>query len=144
MDKLEMAEKLVEKCGISYEEAGEVLREADFDLLEAMIILERRGKMRSSGNSYSTSIPGTEKTRRKTAADAESFGEFVRIAFANLGSWFNEILKYRIIIMKEGREVLQMPLLLGLFLVCCSAGLVFAAALVSVFAGCSYVVDKAE
>ena len=50
----EMAEKLVEKCGISYEEAGEVLKEANFDLLDAMIILERRGKL---GSSKLTSIP---------------------------------------------------------------------------------------
>lgn len=49
-----MAEKLVEKCGITYEEAGEVLKEADYDLLEAMIILERRGRLGNGVNKYST------------------------------------------------------------------------------------------
>ena len=57
MEHHEMAEKLVEKCGISYEEAGEVLKEANFDLLEAMIILERRGKLGGSkSNKYSTGM----------------------------------------------------------------------------------------
>ena len=37
-----MAEKLVEKCGITYEVACEVRKEAVYDLLEAMIILDRR------------------------------------------------------------------------------------------------------
>ena len=144
MDKLEMAEKLVEKCGISYEEAGEVLREADFDLLEAMIILEKRGKMGGARNSFSTSIPKAEERQSKTAADAESFGELIRIAFRQIGDRLKDILKYQVIITKEEREVLKMPLIVGLLIICFSAGLAFAAMLISVAAGCSYTVKKAE
>ncbi len=144
MDKLEMAEKLVEKCGISYEEAGEVLREADFDLLEAMIILEKRGKTGGARNSFSTGIPKSEKRQSKTAADAESFGEFIGIAFGALGDRLRDILKYQVFVTKEGREVLKMPLIVGLIIICFSAGLAFAAMLISVAAGCSYTVKKAE
>lgn len=144
MDKLEMAEKLVEKCGISYEEAGEVLREADFDLLEAMIILEKRGKTGGARNSFSTGIPKAEQRQRKTAADAESFGEFIKIACKGLGDRFKDILKYQVIVTKEDREVMKMPLIVGLIIICCSAGLAFAVMLISVAAGCSYTVTKAE
>ena len=44
MDKLEMVGKLREYADITYEEAKSVLEEADWDLLNAVILLERLGK----------------------------------------------------------------------------------------------------
>ena len=43
---LEMIEQLREKANISYEEAKSVLEEADGDLLDAVILLEKRGKIK--------------------------------------------------------------------------------------------------
>lgn len=55
MDNFEKIEKLVEKTGISYGEAKRVLEQADGDLLDAMIILEREGKAQAPKSStYST------------------------------------------------------------------------------------------
>lgn len=145
MDRLEMAEKLVEKCGITYEEAGDVLREANYDLLEAMIILEKRGKTGNAKNSFSTGIPKANGFRQsKSAADAESFGEFVKITCKNLGDRLKDILKYRIFIIKNGRELAYLPLVLGVLIICITAGLGFAAVLISLAAGCSYDVRKVQ
>ena len=97
-----MAEKLVEKCGITYEEAGEVLKEADYDLLEAMIILERRGRLGNGVNKYSTGIMQNNytSTRYESAADAESLGEFIKIAWRKLCEFCRALLKYLIVISK--------------------------------------------
>ena len=46
MDKLEMIEKLRERADISYEEAKEILDRAEGDLLEAIVLLEKEGRMR--------------------------------------------------------------------------------------------------
>ena len=55
MDNFEKIEKLVEKTGISYGEAKRVLEQADGDLLDAIIILEREGKVQGPRSStYST------------------------------------------------------------------------------------------
>ena len=139
-----MAEKLVEKCGITYEEAGEVLKEADYDLLEAMIILERRGRLGNGVNKYSTGIMQNNytSTRYESAADAESLGEFIKIAWRKLCEFCRDLLKYQVVISKNGREMINFPLILAIILVCCTAGVVFAAVAISLMSGCSYSIRK--
>lgn len=139
-----MAEKLVEKCGITYEEAGEVLKEADYDLLEAMIILERRGRLGNGVNKYSTGIMQNNytSTRYESAADAESLGEFIKIAWRKLCEFCRDLLKYHVVISKNGREMINFPLILAIILVCCTAGVVFAAVVISLMSGCSYSIRK--
>ena len=142
----EMAEKLVEKCGITYEEAGEVLKEADFDLLEAMIILERRGKLGSSKtNKYSTGLrPDYYSYSKKTAADADNFKEFMGLAWENLCEFMRDILKYQVVISKNGEERLVFPLLLAVILLCCTVGLCLLIVIITLFNGCSYSIRKSE
>lgn len=139
-----MAEKLVEKCGITYEEAGEVLKEADYDLLEAMIILERRGRLGNGVNKYSTGIMQNNytSTRYESAADAESLGEFIKIAWRKLCEFCRDLLKYQVVISKNGREMINFPLILAIILVCCTAGVVFAAVVISLMSGCSCSIRK--
>ena len=139
-----MAEKLVEKCGITYEEAGEVLKEADYDLLEAMIILERRGRLGNGVNKYSTGIMQNNytSTRYESAADAESLGEFIKIAWRKLCEFCRDLLKYQVVISKNGRGMINFPLILAIILVCCTAGVVFAAVVITLMSGCSYSIRK--
>ena len=55
MDNFEKVEKLVVKANVSYEEAKRALEQANGDLLDAMIILEREGKTEApQQSSYST------------------------------------------------------------------------------------------
>lgn len=49
MERNEMIKILMEKTKVSYEEAEEVLQECDFDLLDAIIYLERQGKVENNG-----------------------------------------------------------------------------------------------
>ena len=44
MENNEMIEKLIEKTGVSYEEAKAVLEEKNYDILDAVLELERHGK----------------------------------------------------------------------------------------------------
>lgn len=144
MEHHEMAEKLVEKCGISYEEAGEVLKEANFDLLEAMIILERRGKLGGSkSNKYSTGMqPDYYVYSEKSAADAENIKEFFSLAWQKLCEFFRDILKYCVVISKDGRDILEFPLILAIILMCCTVGLCFLIVIITLFNGCSYSIKK--
>lgn len=54
MDMFEKVEKLKEKANVTFEEAKAALDEANGDLLDAMIILERQGKTEAHKESYST------------------------------------------------------------------------------------------
>ena len=56
MDKLEKVEKLRERANVSYEEARSALEENGWDLLDAMVALEKSGKTDAPGQEqYSTS-----------------------------------------------------------------------------------------
>ena len=56
MDNLEKVEKLREHANVTYEEAKAALEENGWDMLEAMVSLERQGKVKSPNQSqYSTS-----------------------------------------------------------------------------------------
>ncbi len=55
MDELEKVEKLRERANVSYEEAKEALEKSNGDLLDAMVYLEKQGKVKSpEQTSYST------------------------------------------------------------------------------------------
>ena len=55
MEQLEKVEKLRERANVSYEEAKEALEASDWDLLDAMVYLEKKGKVKSpSRETYTT------------------------------------------------------------------------------------------
>lgn len=86
MTTLEQVEKLREHAGVSYDEAKEALDAADGDLLEALIYLEKKGKVKPpEGNGYTRSDAEAEaeKTRREqrtegNAHEGESFTELLK------------------------------------------------------------------
>ena len=62
MEKLEKVEKLRERANVSYEEAKAALEENDWDLLDAMVALEKNGKTDSpKQQQYSTSYDQQEE-----------------------------------------------------------------------------------
>jgi len=62
MDRIEMVEKLREKTGVTYEEAKSALESSDWDLLDAVVMLEKEGKVKDAA--YSTKRPETEEEQR--------------------------------------------------------------------------------
>ena len=55
MDNLEKVEKLREKTGVSYEEAKAALEATNYDVLDAIIYLEKNGKVKAPEvTSYTT------------------------------------------------------------------------------------------
>ena len=54
MEQLEMVKKLHEKAGVSYDEARDALVRANWDMLEAVRILEEEGKIAPLVSSMTT------------------------------------------------------------------------------------------
>ena len=74
MDIMEKVEQLRAKADISYEEAKAVLEEAGGDLLEAAILLEKRGKIRKPQTELAqqSDISAEETTEEAADRKAES------------------------------------------------------------------------
>ena len=61
MDRIKMVDKLREKAGVSYEEAKEALEKSDWDLLDAIVLLEKEGKVKETSFSTKKEEPEQEK-----------------------------------------------------------------------------------
>jgi len=109
MATLEQVEKLRERANVSYDEAKAALDATNGDLLEAMIYLEKQGKVRSPSNDgfYSSDNAGDKKSNANGAQNAgqskdgaNAFGEGLKNLFKLIGKiihWGNvntfEVLK---------------------------------------------------
>lgn len=140
MDKFEKVEKLVEKAGVSYEDARWALDEANGDLLDAMILLERIGKAQApKKSSYSTQyedqaqyVP-VEQIAEKSGSEPSNgkFKEFCKKAWHELSNNF-------LVIKHRGELFARLPLwaVILLILVFWHIGLILL--IVSLFFGFTY------
>ena len=65
MTNFEMVELLRQKANVSYEEAKAALEAANWDLLDAIVLLEKEGRVADGGAAYSTGTKREEKSEKK-------------------------------------------------------------------------------
>ena len=70
MERMELVEKLRERANVSYEEANEILTQTGDDLLEAIVILEKQGKInRQAAKKAETENPMKSETAETEASE---------------------------------------------------------------------------
>ena len=115
MDYFEKVEKLVEKAGVSFEEAKQALDESNGDMLDAMILLERSGKTKGPKNStYSTKYEdqsayyaASEQMEQNKQNAGKNFGDKV----VAVGKKVWNILSHNYLNVSRGEQpVVQLPL----------------------------------
>lgn len=81
MEHMDMVEKLRDKTGVTYEEAKAALEASDWDMLDAVILLERQGKAGGPAAARVTTQPEPEAAPPpppQTASFSEVMGRFFR------------------------------------------------------------------
>ncbi|MBQ7989536.1 MAG: hypothetical protein IJ080_00085 [Oscillospiraceae bacterium] len=139
MDRLRNAEILVNKCGISFEEAQEVLDAAGDDLLEAMIILEKRGRIPHGGMTTSNEIIPAGKR----ASDADSFREFMGMIWKGFISAVSVIIHSQVNVSYDGGSF-DIPFILALLLLVFTRFIASVILVVTVLAGVRYSIKVRE
>lgn len=84
MTNFEMVETLRQHANVSYEEAKQALEETNWDMLEAMVLLEKQGKVKNSAG-------GTYTTRQEPQPEKKE-GQF-KSAMARLGETLIRLIK---------------------------------------------------
>ncbi|WP_346928925.1 DUF4342 domain-containing protein [Clostridium sp.] len=87
MERNEMIEILIEKTNVSFEEAQEVLEKCDWDLLDSIIYLERRGKVE---NNEATIITEAKEEDQDKKEDNKKHDE----KFGGIGEVIGRIFKF--------------------------------------------------
>lgn len=85
MDHFEMVEKLRQKANVSYEQAKAALEASDWDILDALVLLEGEGKVKPEEGAYTTEEKKFETSSQATGHDFKSvmkkIGKFLKKAF---------------------------------------------------------------
>ena len=87
MDKKEKIEVLMKKVNISYEEAEKALEECNWDVLDAVLKLEREGKVE---NNEVTTIVEVKQEEKKKEESFGGVGELIGRMFKFLGKFIKK------------------------------------------------------
>lgn len=99
MERDEMIKVLMEKANVSYEEAEEALKECDFDLLDSIIYLERKGKIKN--NESNTIIEVAGESKEENTKESE---ENHRMKSGGIGEVIGRIFKFMRKVISKGNK----------------------------------------
>ena len=122
MEKLEKVELVREKCGVTYEEAKRALEEHDFDVLDAIVALEREGKAQDTRTASYSTAPEQKSgpvSPEMAQAQSEYHEQSKKGKFGELWGRFCSQVKYVLrasvemtfIVERHNERVLAMPVL---------------------------------
>ena len=141
MEMLEKIDKLRERANVSYEEAKEALEASDGDLLDAMIYLERQGKVKAEKEVHTTEYT-TEDAKlelacvdNKDKADGKDFGEKCKRFFKKLWEYLSD---NRLKISHHDNELIDLPLWVVLIILIAGWWAVLVLIVVSLFFDWNY------
>ena len=135
MDNFEKVEKLREKANVTFEEAKAALEESNWDLLDAMIILERQGKAEERRESYSTKdnadLMVVDEPEKKDRKHGNAFTDKLKVL------WHKSCENF-FVIEKGDDVILNIPIWVFIIIVLLTWHVTLVAMVVALFLGCKY------
>ncbi|MCD7738563.1 MAG: DUF4342 domain-containing protein [Lachnospiraceae bacterium] len=116
MEKLEKVEKIREKTGVSYEDAYNALAESSWDILDALVLLERQGKIKEPERSTYSTREESESFRDASESYEESSRRMSRkershVIKGKLKRLFRKSCDNYFLVEKGDRVIMEVPLL---------------------------------
>lgn len=146
MEQVEMVERLHEKAGISYSEARDVLERSGWDMLEALVILEKEGRISPMTASTSSSDDGQKYEKvNATAAGSGKNSEFRRgmsTLWQKIRGLIVDGMQNYFVVKRRGKELLRLQILIALILCVCMWKAVLIALVIGLFCDCRYSIDN--
>ena len=136
MDNFEKVEKLREKADVTFEEAKKALEEANWDLLDAMIILEKQGKAEPRKETYSTKEENTElavvdEPEKKERKRGNSFTDKLKVL------WHKSCENY-FVVERDDERIIRLPIWVFLLILIPTFEVSLIVMIVALFFGCRY------
>ena len=114
MDHYEMVEKLRQKANVSYEEAKAALEASDWDILDALVLLEGEGKMKEGEPQAAEYTTQNKKTYDYTTQNGKQVHLEVNSGLTKLWDFVKKMFKKgnanQFVINRNGQELLAMPI----------------------------------
>lgn len=133
MERMEMVEMLRAKAEVSYEEARQALEDSGWDLLSALVSLEKNGKLKGSGKKEGKKMEGG-KAQVNTKTAENWINRFV--------NWVKGIIeagnRNHFIVKKDGRQVMEVSVTIAALLFILLHGFFMFVFVISLFFGYRY------
>ena len=146
MDKLEKVEKLREKTGVSYEDAKNALEACDYDLLDAIIYLEKLDKVKApevesftTGEEQKTSTEFEQAQQTYTNdCNKVTFGQMMDKFFTLCGKVLKKSVASTFIVERRGQTMINVPVLVLVIALILAFWVVLPLLVVGLFCECRY------
>lgn len=143
MDKLEKVEKLREKTGVSYEDAKNALEACDYDLLDAIIYLEKLDKVKAPEvESFTTGAEQQTSTEFEQAhtndCNKVTFGQMMDRFFKWCGKVLKKSVDSTFIVERKGQTMINVPVLVLVIALILAFWVVLPLLVVGLFCECRY------
>ena len=148
---LEQVERLREKVDISYEEAKALLEQTNGDLLDALILLERQGRVeRAGGGFYTTRPQGEERPlsgplgvgdywrRTRTDTSKMSWRDRLREVWDTLVNVLRHSTENQFEVWRRGELMTSIPVLILIILIIVAFWISVPLLVVGLLIGCRY------
>ena len=137
MDHFEMVEKLRSKTNVSYEEAKAALEASDWDLLDALLYLENKGRVRTENETNYTTRQ-EPRIKQEPESDKEEFKGFLERVFIAIGDLVKKGNRTFLDIHRRDHKLLELPLTAVLLLFLISFPITMWVFVISLFFGFRY------
>ncbi len=143
MNEFEKVEKLVQKANVSFEDAKNALQAADGDMLDAMIALEKAGKVKGPQQTeYSTSYQQAPQYKDVPLVVQNSNNTKNKSVFNDIGRAIKNVVRYTIDnyirVEHKKEEIIKVPLWVGIIALMIGWGVIIVLMIVSLFFDCRY------
>lgn len=142
MERYEMAELLSKKANVTLEEARAVLEEQDWDILDAMVVLERRRSAGAPAVRVEAAGEGGEYSEPQLVKSAPKREPVFTNGFAMLWHYIKRICALSIEtgfqVIRRDKVILTVPVLVLVILVASCFWFIVPALVVGLFIGCRY------
>lgn len=141
MENYEKAELLSQKAHVSLEEAREALVQNDWDMLDAMVALERKNRAAETvhveAGAGETEVPQPVSSKRRDEGHM-GFKAGVKELWRMVKKLFSMTLDNDFCVVRFGKKVLCVPVLVLIVLLVFCFWIVLPALLIALFFGCRY------
>ena len=147
MEQTDMINKLHEKANISKEEARDALERADWDMLEALLILEKEGKIKPLTASMTTIEDKNDYEEvRRTASDKKNsrFEQGAQGFFDKIAMLIRKSMENAFVVERKGEEILYIPVLIMIIVTLSMFHFTLGALLIGLFFDCKYSIEKKD
>ncbi|MBQ8641865.1 MAG: DUF4342 domain-containing protein [Clostridia bacterium] len=132
-----MVEKLRENTGISAEEAWTALEKNNWVLMDALLWLEKEGKIPSRTATASSAEEAAYLPVKATVGEKKDDESIA----AKLRKLLEDSISHSLVLKKGGKTLLRLPVLILIVLLCAAFYVVIVGLLVALFAGCQFALE---